>query len=488
MKILVVFTICTVFGYFNSGFSQENPVQTALKIFISSKGLENAAISFQAIDLATKEIIAEQNGKMALPPASTVKLFSTATALLELGPYYRPKTSIYHTGNIDENGVLHGNIYIVGGGDPSLGSRFFEKSGEERNFLERWADSIQSIGIKKITGRIITDASAFGYLGAPEGWTWGDMGNYYGSGPAGLTIFDNMSYLYFETSKEVNGETTITCMEPYVHQLTFRNEVKSAKGSKDNSYAYGAPYLYDRLIKGSLPLGQEDFEVKVSIPDPEHLLAEELHVTLTAREIVISEQPIGMKNLNLPWEDRKKMKTSLILHHYGQSIANIAYWTNMRSVNLFAEQLLCLVGYEKRKHGSTATSAFHLQNFWEAKIGSGFHITDGSGLSRNNAVSAHHYTQLLQYMKTSNQYTEFKKTLPVAGKSGTLSSVCKGQAATGRMYAKSGTMNRIKAYSGYVDSSTGKEIAFAIIVNNHAISSADLVKKMEPVFNAMARY
>jgi serine-type D-Ala-D-Ala carboxypeptidase/endopeptidase (penicillin-binding protein 4) len=487
MKIIVVLICIVITGNLNILFAQENNVQIALNNFVNTKGLEHAGISFMAMDLGSNEVVAEYNSKMALPPASTIKLFSSATALLELGPYYRPKTKIYHTGKI-ENGILNGDIYILGGGDPSLGSRFFEKSGEERLFLERWADSIQALGIKQIKGRIVTDASHFGYLGAPEGWTWGDMGNYYGSGPSGLTLFDNMSYLYFETSTEVNGETEISCVEPYVHQMTFRNEVKSAKGSKDNSYAYGAPYLYDRQIKGSLPLAQEEFEVKVSIPDPEKLMAEELHVTLTSRGIEIEQPPVGMRELDLPWEERKKYRQQLILTHNGQTIANIAYWTNMRSINLFAEHLLCLVGYEKRSHGSTGTGAFHIQNYWESKIGSGFYITDGSGLSRNNAVSAYHFAQLLKYMKNSNQYAEFKKTLPVAGKSGTLSSVCKGQAAAGRIFAKSGTMNRIKAYSGYVETSSGKNLAFAIIVNNHSIPSADLVKKMEAVFNAMAKY
>jgi D-alanyl-D-alanine carboxypeptidase/D-alanyl-D-alanine-endopeptidase (penicillin-binding protein 4) len=160
----------------------------------------------------------------------------------------------------------------------------------------------------------------------------------------------------------------------------------------------------------------------------------------------------------------------------------------MLSVNLFAEQLICLANHYKSGNGSSSTAADYIQSFWEPKIGKGFTITDGSGLSRNNGVSAYHFTQLLKSMKTSAHFEEFKKTLPVAGKSGTLSSVCKGQQASGRLFAKSGTMTRIKSYAGYVESESGKTIAFAIIVNNYSSSSSTLVKKMEPIFNAMAQY
>jgi serine-type D-Ala-D-Ala carboxypeptidase/endopeptidase (penicillin-binding protein 4) len=486
MKIRVVFAIFAISSLINHVSAQENKIENAIQKFINAGGLEHAAISFEVIDLSTNASVAAYNSKMALPPASTVKLFSTATAMLEIGPYYRPETQIYYKGDIDSNGILHGDLVIRGGGDPSLGSRFFEKSGEERQFLASWAEQIKAFGIREIRGGIIADGSAFGYVGAPEGWTWGDMGNYYGSGPAGITLFDNMSYLTFETSSKVNGETQIVCMEPYIHGLSYRNEVKAGTTTHDNAYAYGAPYQFQRLIQGTLPLKQSEFDVKVSIPDPEYLMAQELHTSLTSNGVVIASQPVGVRKMEQYEANFDKRK--LIVNHQGQTIANIAYWTNMRSVNLFAEQLLCLTGYVKRGSGTTATGAWHIQNYWEPLIGKGFHITDGSGLSRNNAVSAHHFVKMLAHINKSDMNTEFRKTLPVAGKSGTLSSLCRGQAASGRISAKSGTMNRIKAYSGYVTTTTGKELAFAFIVNNHSISSSELVKKMETVFNAIAQY
>ena len=485
MKIAVVFSFIICFGYFNSIQAQQNSVEIALNKFTSDPVNEYSAISFYAVDLASDTVIADHNSRMALAPASIVKLFSTATAFESMGAYHRPSTRIYHDGNIDSLGVLHGNLWIRGGGDPSLGSRFFEKVENQRNFLYEWVDTLIKMGISKIEGNIISDGSEFGYSGAPDGWTWGDMGNYYGAGPSGIVLFDNMTYLSFATDATVGGETNITCIDPYVHNLTFRNEVKAGKTTRDNAYAFGAPFLFDRFIQGSLPMNEEEFKVKVSIPDPEELLAHELNYELSSAGIDVKGIALGQRKLN---HQMNYDSLALIYTHKGNSIANIAYHTNMRSVNLFAEQLNCLTSHYKSGYGSSSSGSYYVQSYWEPKIGKGFTVTDGSGLSRNNGVSAYHFAQLLKHMKSSSNYEEFKKTLPVAGKSGTLSSVCRGQKASGRLFAKSGTMTRIKSYSGYVESTSGKNIAFAIIVNNHNTSSSTLVKKMEPIFNAMAQY
>jgi D-alanyl-D-alanine carboxypeptidase/D-alanyl-D-alanine-endopeptidase (penicillin-binding protein 4) len=487
MKIVVVFVLSFFFATILYSQEDLNSVQRAIQMFSSSSGLENAAISFQAIDLSTGEVIAEHNGKMMLPPASITKLFATASAFELLGSGYQPKTELYIDGEIDSLGTLHGNIWVRGGGDPTLGSRFFEKSGEERSFFDKWKKALLDLGINHVKGSVITDASAFGYNGAPEGWSWGDLGNYYGSGPSGIVLFDNTTYLQFKTGNRVGDSTELICMRPHVEGLRLRNEVTSSSYQRDNSYVYGAPFSFDRFIVGTLPINKESFEVKASIPDPELLIAQELQFEL-AQDISFEYFPKTVR-LDFPRGFKPTYKDKKLIHtELGKTTQTIAYWTNMRSVNLFAEQLVCLMGYEKKGNGSTSSGINVLQSFWEGKISQGFVLADGSGLSRKNAISAEHFVELLKYMKTRPSFQDFKYTLPVTGESGTLSRVCRGQYASGRIAAKSGTMARIKAYSGYVSSSSGKEIAFALIVNNHTISNAQLVKKMERVFNVMAAY
>jgi D-alanyl-D-alanine carboxypeptidase/D-alanyl-D-alanine-endopeptidase (penicillin-binding protein 4) len=487
MKIKLVLILSFSFTFLLQLFAQQNIVQQAIDKFQRMDYNSAAAISFQAIDLETGEEIAGLNPMMAIAPASTMKLFTTASAFHYLGGLYRPTTSIFHDGSLDSNGILNGNLWVKTNGDPSLGSRFFEKNGEERLFLSEWIAAIQAYGIKKINGSIIVDGSDFGYNGAPEGWTWGDMGNYYGSGPAGTVIFDNSTFLGFRTSQKIGDSTWLECMRPHIEGLKMRNEVITSSNQSDNSYVFGAPFSFDRFIQGTLPFGKPLFEVKASIPDPELLLAQELQFEL-AQFIEVTGVPFAMRNLlgKIPAPNYAKMHQ--VMSYEGKSLENIAYWVNMKSVNLFAEQLMCWIGYKKSGKGTTENGIFWVNKLWQPIVGNGIRIADGSGLSRKNAASANHFCLLLQQIKKEAYYSDFMKTLPVAGKSGTLAGICRGQAAEGRVFAKSGTLSRVKSYAGYVETKSGKHIAFAILVNNHTASGKAISSGMASLFNAMAVY
>jgi D-alanyl-D-alanine carboxypeptidase/D-alanyl-D-alanine-endopeptidase (penicillin-binding protein 4) len=158
----------------------------------------------------------------------------------------------------------------------------------------------------------------------------------------------------------------------------------------------------------------------------------------------------------------------------------------MKSVNVFAETLTSWIGVENNGDGSVENGVSVIENYWKNKIYSnGLDLTDGSGLSRSNSVNARNFCSLLHYMYHSNNKDVFLNTLPVAGQTGTLSYFCKGQCSEGKIMAKSGTMRRIKSYAGYVNTLSGKRLAFALIVTNYSCSNNAIMKKMEAVMNAM---
>jgi D-alanyl-D-alanine carboxypeptidase/D-alanyl-D-alanine-endopeptidase (penicillin-binding protein 4) len=163
--------------------------------------------------------------------------------------------------------------------------------------------------------------------------------------------------------------------------------------------------------------------------------------------------------------------------------------TNEKSINLFAEGMLNLVGFEQNSFGSTTSGIRAVYENFQGKINlRGMKLKDGSGLSRKNAVSAQNFIDLLSYINRSPLNDTFRSSLAVAGESGTLKNICRSQAASGRMFAKSGTLSNVKAYAGFVNTITGKRLAFAIIVNNFEGPRYQMVKKMERIFNAMASY
>jgi len=483
MKLARYFWIIILFVG-NFSFSQQT-IQQKMDEFAKYSGFAHAGISILAIDCATGAEIGSVNKNMSMAPASTVKLFSTASAIELLGADYRPSTQIYYEGTISKDSVLKGNIWIVGLGDMSLGSKYFYSNEKQSGFLKDWFIAIKKAGISKIEGSIIADASKFGYEGVPDGWNWSDLGNYYGAGFSGLSIYDNMINYHFKTGA-IGKTAELVSTFPIIENFNFQSYIQSANISGDNSYIYGAPFTSLRFGTGSLPANQTSFLVKGSLPDAEFQVAYELHQLLIANGVAISEKPTTTR---ISGKYSKDKSLDLIIDYKGKSILEVATITNHKSVNMFAEGLLCNIGYKLNENGSTSASISSIENYWSKKITmAGLNIKDGSGLSRTNGVSSAHFCQLLKAMYDSKNYKTFFSTLPVAGVSGTLSSVCKGQAAQGKMHAKSGTMSRIKSYAGYITSSSGKTIAFAVIVNNYECTNSVTVAQMEKIFNALATY
>lgn len=483
MKHLVFAILITVIQL--NGLGQDQQLTQWVNDFSSAQSLNHGSVSI-AIRDKDGVIIAGKNQETSLPTASTAKLFSTASALEILGPDYKAKTRLYIEGDITKEGELNGNIWIRGGGDPSLGSKYFHDDEDRLTFLAQWAEKIKAHGIKKINGAVIADASEFGYVSAPDSWTWNDMGNYYGASPSGLTVMDNTLEYHFKTSNYQGGKTEITEIQPPIDGLKIINEVTSENIKYDNSYIYGAPFSLDRIATGSLPMGRSDFVVKGSLPDPELAIAQMLAEELLSKGVTTSELAKAKRQFHDLKIDYSQMK--LIHTETGASIQEIITLTNFKSINLFAEHLLCLIAYENGQIGSVNNGVKFSMNYWKGRINTdGLNLTDGSGLSRSNGISASHLTALLHYMNTTSKYKDlFYKSLPVSGESGTLKSLCKGQKGEGKIHAKSGTMNRIKSYAGYIESGSGKHYTFAIITNNFEGSVSGIKREMEVLLNSIS--
>lgn len=483
MQIYVFFS--SIFLVF-IGFSQNN-VEKAILNFQKDGVNKNGSISFLAIDLQTDEIIAELNPTHSIACASVTKLFSSATALEVLGCDKVTYTRIYHSGEIDSQFELSGDIWIRGGGDVTLGSKYFSNQSEELNFLSAWSDSLICKGIKKIKGSVIADGSEFGYSGAPKGWHEDDIGNYYGAISGGLNFYDNLFKVSLKTGN-VGSKSQVTAVFPFIPNLNLINMAFAANVNGDKSSIIGLPYSLNRKITGKLPPNRKQFIVKGSMPDPEYMLAHEFVRVLNSKGIEV-EGGVKTCRLNKLTKPKYGHDLKLLFQHESKSIREIAFWTNVKSVNLFAEGLVNLLGYFTFGNGTTEAGLEVIRNYWKDKINtSNLALNDGSGLSRFNAISVQHFCDLLKFMTNSTNYEVFKSTLPVAGMNGTISSLCKGGSGEGRIFAKSGTFKTTKSFAGYIDSKTGKKIAFAIIVNNFNCSSTEITNKMEKILNALAEY
>ena len=465
-----------------------NSIDVAISALAKDSSLKNASISFVVKDLDSNIIISEYNPNLSLPSASTMKVVTTAAALDILGSYLKFETKIMYDGYIDSNNVLQGNIYIKGGGDPTLGSKYFkEKYGL---FLSSWVDEIAKLGIDSIAGSVIGDASLFSDEYVASTWSWGDIGNYYGAGVSGLTIYDNTVEFEFSSGPSAHDSTFVDCFYPYTPDLIIDNKVKASNTKKDLAYIYGGPNNPTRTVTGTIPKGQVGYMVKGSTHEPAYVTAFELESALWEYGISLGGNATTIRRMKSSGNYFESERKAIFITK-SPTVGQIVYWTNLISNNLYAEHLLKHIGVKKYGDGSVFSSTLAVTKYWSSKgiDMTGFYMNDGSGLSRSNAITASQLVEVLAYMKLKSKYSKsFLSSLPVAGKTGTLRSIGKKTKIAGNLKAKSGTMTRIKSYAGYVKSASGRNLAFAIVINNHNCTSFQIKKKLEIVMVALGNY
>ncbi|MFA6400254.1 MAG: D-alanyl-D-alanine carboxypeptidase/D-alanyl-D-alanine-endopeptidase [Salinivirgaceae bacterium] len=490
LTLLLLGSVNLCFSQFKPLSKKRHSVNRLIDEITVYQGFDNAFFAFYAIDLNSGEVIAAKNSSKALKPGSTLKLVSTATALELLGPDFQFSTQLEYSGFIDTTArVLHGNIYIRGGGDPTLGSIYFDST-QQYSFLSDWIHAIKGLGIDSIAGCIVGDASVYSNDMLPSTWTWSNMGNYYGASACGLSIFDNYYSIHFRTLAHKGDTAEILGVNPAIPGLFFENEVFADTILYDNVTIFGAPFSNFRSIRGSLPLSQSDFIVKGSMPDPALLAAHTLQQSLKEQGIPCEKKASTMRNLSNK-KDKNLEKRTPFYSTSSPTLSTIIAQINIQSINLFAEHCLIQSAIALGTEPETDIATKAVLEFWRQKGMDiqGLSLNDGSGLSNYNLITPEQVVFILQYMKNqSPHFNSFYQSLAVAGVSGTLKRLTLGSLAQGNLHGKSGTVDRSKAFAGYVTSISGRQIAFSMVVNNFSCSSKEASDQLEKLMIELAKF
>ncbi|MCL2329014.1 MAG: D-alanyl-D-alanine carboxypeptidase/D-alanyl-D-alanine-endopeptidase [Bacteroidetes bacterium] len=431
--------------------------QNALQTFLRNDALKHATVGFELRELSTGKTISAHNQQIACTPASVTKLITTATALEILGADYTFKTKLAIDGTIDSSGVLHGNLYIIGGGDPTLGSRFFPQSSD---FIPAWVEAVRKAGITKIEGNVLAKTSLYDLNPVPVLWLREDAGNYYGAGVFALSWSDNTIAVTIE-----NGD--VTNEEPEVINYLFENQLQA--GTKDSIYFSGQPFIMQRTIYGTFRPNTTRVE-KADMSNPPVIL-----------QIYVLEQ---FQEKGLPIQRRyfvESDKKTIIHTHHSPPLKEIIKQTNFTSNNNYAEHILKHLALQTDTI-ATFNSALQVQrNFWTKKgiDMSGVFLYDGSGLSPKNAITPAFVCDVLSAMKSNKN---FRNSLPVAGESGTVAKFLASTPLKGKARVKSGSFRGVQCYAGYI-SHNEKEYAFCIMVNNFTGARANVVKLIEQLLS-----
>ncbi|MDR2969922.1 MAG: D-alanyl-D-alanine carboxypeptidase/D-alanyl-D-alanine-endopeptidase [Tannerellaceae bacterium] len=480
---IISFLICAAVAALS--FAQvPQPVRQLLK----ADYMQGASFSLAVKNVASGEILYACDEQRLLTPASVLKVVTTATALEVLGEDYRFPTSPEYTGEV-AGGVLKGDLYIKGSGDPSLGSSHIASGSEQLPFLSQWIAALKEAGISRIDGRIIADETIFDTEAISPKWLWEDIGSYYGAGSYGLNVFDNLYSLHLASGAA--GETPrITGCEPEMPSLRFHNYMKAATVPTDSAFIIGAPYADDRFLYGVLPANQSRRTIKGDIPDPPLFLAQYVKKRLEQAGISIGEESVSTRNLGQ--DTGKDTERHLLATTFSPTLRELVRITNERSHNLYADALLKTVGNAYRPARGEIISSFgkgvkEISAFWNKKglDASSLQIYDGSGLSATDKVSALFITEVLAYMVNQSSNSEaFIRSLPVAGREGTVRNFLKGTSLQDKARLKSGGMSRVRSYAGYI-SKDGQEYAVAVIVNNYKCENREMTRALERLLTAL---
>lgn len=469
------FFLFLFFTFSCTGAIAQTGFELAVQQLLSKPEYKNASVGIHILNQQTGEEMYGLNAHKVLIPASTMKLISSATALEVLGEQYRFRTQIGYTGKIKKDGILEGDLVVIGGADPALGSEYFEEHYHE--FMPAWAKAVKKAGINRVNGNLVLDASLYDGERIPNTWIWGDMGNYYGVGPHAFTIYDNLFRITFSSPKKAGRKTIVIATYPKIDGLSIQNEVLSDDISFDNAYVFGGPFDKTRIIRGAIPRNRDAFTIKAAIHQPEEIVAQTFFKALADEGVFVS------RDVHFKQVSQKDFRS--IYTQESPSLEQIAEVLNHESVNLFAEHFLKQLALEKSGRGDREEAITLTKEYWESRGISCKYLFmhDGSGLSHFNAVSPFFFTSFLQKVHPNRS---FVNSLPQAGE-GTLKRFNSELFPGNTLQAKSGSMTRVRCYSGYLKSDSGKQLTFSLMFNHFSGSHSALIKEIEQLFVEMRR-
>ncbi len=415
----------------------------------------NLAISVKKVSENVK--VFSYNDLKTCPPASVLKLLTTGLALKTLGNDFMFETEIFLNGIIKKD-TLYGNILIFPSGDPTFGSNRFNTIPEDLIL-----DALKSKNIKSITGKILFENKS-DYL-PPLSWPVGDVGNYYGAFPSNFNYAENAYTIFFNSGTTVGDKTELMSLKPDLQGLNIINKVTAAeKGSGDNVYIYNLAGTNDVILTGTIPAFSKNFEVKGSIPNADFQFAKKLESFLIKNNIFV-------QNNNISGNQKEKLLTI-----NSPSLSEIIKLCNFRSINFFADALANKLRALSDKKTIDENYKSHFENLDLSYL----NFIDGSGLSPINTMTADAMTDYLNLMTYTEKFPYYLQSIPVVGKSGTVSRIDSKNKTKGKIHAKSGSIAGVRNYAGYYYDKNNELYSFAIFSHGfNVINESDTRKFLE---------
>ncbi|CAN5783139.1 D-alanyl-D-alanine carboxypeptidase/D-alanyl-D-alanine-endopeptidase [soil metagenome] len=460
--------------------------------------LAPAMVGIKVTSLETGKVLFEENGSKLLRPASNMKLYTVAAALDRLSPDYRFVTSVYAAGRPDAAGILRGDLTIYGRGDPSIAARF--NGGDYFKGINELASQIAGAGVKRVEGDLVGDETYFTGPRYGSGWNWEDLQWWYGAEVSALTINDNALDLFVKPGSAMGAPAVITTGPPDPLLSIVNRVVTGARGSKRELTLHRGLGADALEIHGTIPLDDRGYAAGVGISHPGLLFVYLLRSSLAQRGVVFTGKSRTVPapayaNGPAPSRPAGSIETASM---QSPPLSLIAAQTLKPSQNLYTELILRTLGrVVPPSPGSSDTprtsedAGLEIVKTFLKEAGvntSGLALTDGSGLSRNDMITAEASVQLLTYMSRHRYAGVFREALPIAGVDGTLRNRMKGTPAENNVRAKTGSLSWASSLAGYLTTASGENLVFSIMVNNYPVDTDVRSLCIDPITVLLASF
>jgi D-alanyl-D-alanine carboxypeptidase/D-alanyl-D-alanine-endopeptidase (penicillin-binding protein 4) len=446
----------------------------AVKSSLARNQIPKETVSISVIEIETtrpgkitSKNILDWRATEAMNPASTMKLLTTLAGLDILGPQYRWRTNIYTDGVIRQ-GVLKGNLYLQGTGDPKL-------IPEE---LAKLMKSLQALGIQKIDGNLFFDRSAYEASVMEHNTIDGEALRAYNVPPDPLLYaFRTLS---FQLGKSRTADFIDITYTPALSQLKIDNQMQLIDRSCDNWKSNirfnldpeGASITNQPLVaqfSGAFPRACKEVNYNVVALDANTFLTQGFAAAWELAGGTWARTPVG-KNGTVPLAAR------LLLQFEGINLGDAVLDINKYSNNVMARQLLLTLALEKMGKPATIANGDLVIQSWLKQNSldfPGLVIENGSGLSRTEAITAEQMNQLLLTARNLSVGDVFYNSLPIAGTDGTMKNRLMTQLRKflhmkkkPEVRIKTGSLADVRTISGYVMSKSGKLYAVTSFINH----------------------
>jgi D-alanyl-D-alanine carboxypeptidase/D-alanyl-D-alanine-endopeptidase (penicillin-binding protein 4) len=458
---------------------------------VRQPALEPGFFAVKIVSLESGQVIYEQNANKFVRPASNMKLYTVAAAFDRLTPDYRFITTAYAKEKLEDEKVK-GDLIIYGRGDPSIAARF--NNGDYFKGINELADRIVAAGVKRIKGDLVGDESYFNGAPVGSGWEWNDLTWSYGAPVSALSINDNAIDLNVKPGGSVGAPVTVTSGPPAGSFMAIVNRATTtARGTRPALRIFRSLGANALEISGTLPLGDAGYVGSTAIPDPALAFVSMLRDALIKRGVKIDGRVrtvtarSGTSVVSVVPSTAAPgggVATDLVEIASLQSppFSLIAAQTMKPSQNQYTEMILRTLGKTQPPLTTDAgrprddedlgldvvKSLLRQAGVSDAELV----LDDGSGLSRNDLISANATIHLLTFMSKHKYFAQFRESLPIAGVDGTLRTRMRGTPAEGNVRAKTGSLSSVASLSGYVTTAGGEQLVFSMMLNNYPDAAA----------------